>query len=122
MRGTLIALAVAILTAGVPVGAHHSFAAHYFEDQSVSIEGEVLGFQCRSPHAILRFAARTPEGPMRTYETEWSNPRRLGGKGINRGTLKPGDVVVVTGGSRVSYLALVPTDWCRRDSLTSQAI
>ena len=97
MRSTLLALAIAILMAGTLAGAHHSFAAHYFEDRSITIEGEVQKFQYRSPHAILLFAVRTPEGQTRTYEAEWSNPRRLSGQGIDKATLKPGDVVVVTG-------------------------
>ncbi len=97
MRRMLMALATATFMASVPAGAHHSFAAYYFEDQSVSIEGEVQELQYRSPHAILLFMARTPGGQTRTYEAEWSNPRRLGRQGINKDTLKPGDLVVVTG-------------------------
>ena len=97
MRRTLLALAVAILMAGMAARAHHSFSRYYLEDQSVTIEGQVREFQYRRPHAILLFAVRTPEGATRTYEAEWSNPRRLSGQGIDRGTLKPGDVVVVTG-------------------------
>ncbi|MBM2843476.1 MAG: hypothetical protein HW404_1313 [Anaerolineales bacterium] len=100
MIRTLLTLAIAsilAIIAGIPAGAHHSFAAFYFESQSMSIEGEVREFQFRSPHAILLFAARTPEGQMQTYAAEWGNPRRLGGQGIDKDTLKPGDLVVVTG-------------------------
>ncbi len=97
MRRTLLALTFATFMAGMPAGAHHSFARYYFEDQSITLEGEVQEFRYRSPHAILLFMARTPEGQTRTYEAEWSNPRRLRGRGINEGTLRPGDFVVVTG-------------------------
>ena len=97
MRRTLLALAVATVMAAMPAGAHHSFARFYIEDESITIEGEVHEFQYRSPHAILVFAARTPDGGTRTYEAEWSNPRRLGGQGVDKDTLKPGDFVVVTG-------------------------
>ena len=62
MRRTLLAQMAATLMAGMPAGAHHSLAAYYFEDQSISIEGEVREFHYRSPHAILVFTARTPEG------------------------------------------------------------
>ena len=97
MRRTLLALTFATFMAGMPAGAHHSFSRYYFEDQSITLEGEVQEFRYRSPHAILLFMARTPEGQKRTYEAEWSNPRRLRGRGINEGTLRPGDFVVVTG-------------------------
>ena len=97
MRRTLLTLAIALIIAGIPAGAHHSFAAFYFENQSISLEGEVQEFQFRSPHAVLLFAARTPEGQIQTYAAEWGNPRRLGNQGVNKDTLKPGDLVVVTG-------------------------
>jgi len=97
VRRTLLTLAIAFIIAGIPAGAHHSFAAYYFENQSISIEGEVQEFQLRSPHAILLFAARIPDGRIQTYSAEWGNPRRLGSQGINKDTLKPGDLVIVTG-------------------------
>ena len=97
MRRTLLTLAIAFILTGMSAGAHHSFAAYYLESQSISIEGQVQEFQYRSPHAILLLTARTPEGPMQTYAAEWGSPRRLGSRGINKDTLKPGDLVVVTG-------------------------
>lgn len=97
MRRTLLTLAIAVILSGITASAHHSFAAYYFENQSTTIEGEVQEFQLRSPHALLLFRGRTPEGTIETYTAEWANPRRLGEAGITRDTLKPGDLVVVTG-------------------------
>ena len=34
---------------------------------------------------------------MRTYAAEWANPSRLNRDNITKDTLKPGDVVLVTG-------------------------
>ena len=97
MKRTLLTLAIALIIAGVTAAAHHSFAAYYFEDQSTTLEGEVQEFRLRSPHALLLFKVRTPQGTVETYTAEWSNPRRLGNAGITTDTLKPGDVVVVMG-------------------------
>lgn len=97
MRCTLLTLAIASTLVGSTANAHHSFAAYYFENQTMTIEGEVQEFQLRSPHAILLIRAMTAEGRMVTYAAEWGNPRRLGSRGITGETLKPGDVVVVTG-------------------------
>ena len=96
MRRLLLVLATATVMAGISVGAHHSFVAFYFEDQSIMIEGEVQEFRYRNPHSSLLFTAQTPDGRTLTYEAEWANPRRLGNIGINKDTLKPGDFVVVT--------------------------
>lgn len=97
MRRTLLSMAMGALVAVVPASAHHSFAAYYFEEQAITLEGVVQEFQYRSPHTILVFAARDPEGRTQTYAAEWSSPRRLSSQGVTKDTLKPGEVVVVTG-------------------------
>jgi len=97
VRRTLTALAIGTLVAIVPVSAHHSFSAYYFEDQSITLEGIVQEFQLRSPHAVLLFTGRDRDGRSQTFAAEWGNPRRLSGQGVTKDTLKPGDAVVVTG-------------------------
>jgi hypothetical protein len=97
VRRTLTALGIGTLVAVTPVSAHHSFAAYYFEDQSITLEGVVQEFQLRSPHAILIFTSRDRDGREQTFSAEWGNPRRLSSQGVTKDTLKPGDAVVVTG-------------------------
>jgi hypothetical protein len=76
--------------------AHHSFATYYFENQTVTVEGDVKEMQFRSPHVLLMFNGRTPQGQIATYTAEWANPRRLGNT-MTKDTLRPGDRVIVTG-------------------------
>jgi len=97
VRRILLSIAIGALGAVVPASAHHSFSAYYFEEQSITLEGVVQEFQYRSPHAILIFTAPDSSGRTQTFAAEWSNPRRLSSQGITASTLKPGDVVVVTG-------------------------
>lgn len=97
MRRISLSIAIGALVAVVPASAHHSFATYYVEDQSITLEGVVQEFQYRSPHAILVFTAPDSNGRTQTFAAEWSNPRRLSTQGITAATLKPGDVVVVTG-------------------------
>jgi hypothetical protein len=97
VRRILLSVAIGALVAVIPASAHHSFSAYYFEEQSITLEGVVQEFQYRSPHAILIFAAPDPNGQTQTFAAEWSNPRRLSGQGITAATLKPGDIVIVTG-------------------------
>ena len=96
MRRSLCFLFAAV-AAAVPLSAHHSFAAYYFEDQSMTITGEVVEFEYRSPHAWLHVSAPDSSGQVRRYAAEWANPNRLGQQGITRDTLQPGDRVVVSG-------------------------
>ena len=54
MKRYLVLLLVAVASlAGVRALAHHSFAATYLEDQSVTIEGELVQFLFRNPHSFV---------------------------------------------------------------------
>ena len=97
MKRILLVLFLGTVATTVPLIAHHSFAAHYFEEQSVTITGEVAEFQYRAPHAWVHVMAPDDGGRMRRYQAEWANPNRLGRQGVTQDTLKPGDRVVLTG-------------------------
>ncbi|HET9215935.1 MAG TPA: DUF6152 family protein [Terriglobia bacterium] len=91
---------LAMLALSAVVGsayAHHSFAQYYFEDRSVTIEGEIVRFEYQSPHAWVYLDAKDEEGIARQYGAEWANPNRLTRDNITRDTLKVGDRVVVSG-------------------------
>ena len=94
-RMLLAAGMVASLVAGI--GAHHSFAAFYFEERSVTITGDVVQFDYTSPHAWVHVTAPDAEGQPRRYAAEWANPSRLARDGITRETLAAGDRVTITG-------------------------
>ncbi len=97
MKRYLVApLAVVALAVGAQAFAHHSFAATYIENQSVTIEGELVQFVLRNPHSFVDVDVTQPDGSKVRYVVEWASPAQLQGK-INRGTLKPGDHVVITG-------------------------
>jgi len=77
--------------------AHHSFAATYNEDETITIEGTVLQFQFRNPHSFVHVQAPDENGEMHRWAVEWANPSQLTGQGVGAATLKPGDVVRITG-------------------------
>lgn len=97
MKRTLLNLLCGALVAGVPVYAHHSFAVDYFENQVVSVEGEILQFQHKNPHSILVVSANDEHGQLQTFTAEWGGASRLNRDGVTPQTLKPGDHVVVDG-------------------------
>ena len=96
-KRTLLPGIIGLIMTGIPVYAHHSFAAEYLESQSMSIEGDVREFQFRNPHAVLLVDARDAGGQVQVYAAEWAGAGRLGRMGIDTTTLKPGDHVIVTG-------------------------
>ena len=95
MTRTFATLAIVLAAAGASLSAHHSFATYYNESQSITVQGQVHELQFRSPHVLLMFNVQTPQG-IAIYTAEWANPRRLG-NAMNKDTLRPGDVVIVTG-------------------------
>src|SRR5262245_14645905 len=97
MRTRLFALLVGVAAIGAPLFAHHSFPAHYFEQQSVRVEGDIVEFEYKSPHAWVHVMAPDDKGRLQKVSAEWAGPARLGQRGITADTLKPGDRVIITG-------------------------
>ena len=97
-RAAGTAVACLVVTLGLqPLRGHHSFAAHYFEDQLVDVSGTVTAFDYRAPHAWVHVAVTEPSGLTTSYAAEWGNPRRLERSGVVKTTLKAGDTVTVWG-------------------------
>jgi len=92
-------LIIALIIAGALIGgsvqlyAHHSFAATYHEDKTVKIEGKLVQFQFRNPHSFVQVL----DDKGIRWSIEWGGAGQLGSQGVTRETLKPGDVVVITG-------------------------
>ncbi len=93
-RNLFMALAVGgVLTSSVRLYAHHSFTATYFEDKTVTLEGKMVQFQFRNPHSFVQLL----DDKGIRWSVEWGGAGQLGGQGVTRETLKPGDYVVITG-------------------------
>jgi hypothetical protein len=91
------ALALLVVAGAAQAWAHHSFAATYLEDKSVTIEGQLVQFLLRNPHSFVHVMVTEPNGSMTRYVVEWGSTAQLGGQGVTRETLKIGDYVVITG-------------------------
>jgi DNA/RNA endonuclease YhcR with UshA esterase domain len=76
---------------------HHSFAATYFVDREVTIEGPITQFMYRNPHSFIKVAAPDDKGEVQTWAIEWGGGAQLTQEHVSRDTLKPGDIVTVTG-------------------------
>ena len=90
MRAVVV---LALLCAGVPLLAHHSFSAYYFEEDTIEIEGEIIEFQYQNPHAWVHVNGQDPFGRRKTYAAEWASRARLESDGIKKDTLREGDFV-----------------------------
>jgi hypothetical protein len=99
MKRLLVALAAAGACAGLATqaSAHHSFAATYIEDKSVTIEGELVQVLFRNPHSFVHMTVKERDGSLVRYSIEWGGAAQLGGQGVTRETLKLGDRLIVSG-------------------------
>jgi hypothetical protein len=95
MKRTVFLLSMLLVR--TPAYAHHSFAATYYEDKVIMIEGELVQFDYRNPHSFVFVMAPDPQGTLQRWAIEWGAVAQLNGQGVQRFTLKPGDHVVVTG-------------------------
>ena len=82
----LLVAAVAAWTCvfGALAHAHHSFAATYIEDQSVTIEGELVQVLFRNPHSFVHVTVTEKDGTMVRYAVEW------GGAASSAARVSPG--------------------------------
>ena len=98
MKGRLlVVLTIAVAAAGSTARAHHSFAATYDESRTTTIEGRLVQFLFRNPHSFVHVMAPDENGMEQRWAVEWGGAGQLAGQGVSRETLKPGDVVVITG-------------------------
>ena len=96
-RYLVVWLVAAAMLAGARAYAHHSFAATYFEDRMVTIEGDLAQFQFRNPHSWVHVNVKEKDGTVVRYAVEWGGTGQLGNTGITRDTLKIGDHVIISG-------------------------
>ena len=81
----------------VPLMAHHSFAATYFEDKTQTVEGDLIQFVFRNPHSYVHLEAPGEDGEMHRWAVEWGSGMQLNTQGLTATALKAGDHVIVTG-------------------------
>ena len=109
-------LAAAVLASG-PAYAHHSFAAAYFEDKTMQVEGKLVSFLFRNPHSFVQIEVKDDKGQVERWSIEWGGASQLGAQGVTGDTLKYGDVVTISGNpGRVPEDHRVRMVWLRRKS------
>ena len=98
MKHSLVVLSFAAAALfGATLQAHHSFAATYLEDQTVTIEGDLVQFLFRNPHSLVHVDVKEKSGSVVRYAVEWGGAGQLAGQGVDRDTLRVGDHVIISG-------------------------
>jgi hypothetical protein len=79
------------------VQAHHSFAAFFDPDKSVSVTGTVTEFRFTNPHGMIAVNVKKPDGSTIEWRAETNAPVVLVQRGWSRDSIKPGMVVTIDG-------------------------
>lgn len=96
MGGPII-VALLLLSAAAPSGAHHSFAAEFDAKKSLKITGTVTRLEWANPHIWFFLDVKDAAGKVTNWGLEMGSPNQLLRAGWKRSSLKTGDVVSVEG-------------------------
>jgi Family of unknown function (DUF6152) len=95
MKRSLIT--IALLLAGAPLLAHHSFDAEYDAGKVTTISGFVTKVDWQNPHAYVYIDSTDEKGAVKSFRVEMGPPYALVRGGWKRDTVKVGDKVTVEG-------------------------
>jgi Family of unknown function (DUF6152) len=96
-RFVVLAIAVGLLLGGVPVFAHHSFAAEFDVKQPVTLKGTVTKVEWTNPHVWIYIDVTNESGAVEHWQCENGAPNALARMGWTRNSLKTGDQISVEG-------------------------
>ena len=99
MRKTALLVAVAgiLLSAAVPLLAHHAFSAEFDQSKPVKVSGEITRLEWTNPHAWLFIDSKGTDGKVVTWRFEMGAPNALLRSGWSKTDIKPGTAVTVSG-------------------------
>jgi len=97
MRRIILLAVVALMLAGTVAYAHHSYGATYDTTKEVRLEGKLVQFVFRNPHAFVHIQVADEKGVPQRWAVEWSGTTQLGAAGITHESLRVGDEIVIVG-------------------------
>ena len=98
MRGPLTVAIVMMILGSVVAQGHHSISAVYDRARPVTLDGVLVEFAMVQPHPFVVVDVKNGRETAR-WRGELDNRWELEGIGMNAGTLKPGDRLVLNGQS-----------------------
>jgi hypothetical protein len=96
-RLSILILGVGLLSAAVPLVAHHSFAAEYDAQKAVKFTGTVTTMEWINPHAWIHIDVKKPDGKVESWMIEAGAPNALLRRGFTKASLPVGTVITVEG-------------------------
>ncbi|MBI4473264.1 MAG: hypothetical protein HY646_11395 [Acidobacteria bacterium] len=93
----VITLSVGLIAATVPMMAHHAVSAEFDATKPIKFTGTVKSVDWMNPHIYVHIESKDESGKVTVYSVEGGPPNSLFRQGWRKDSLKPGDVVQVSG-------------------------
>lgn len=90
-------LALAMILAGAPVYAHHSFSAEYSMDRPITLKGTLTKIEWTNPHSWIYVDVKGDDGKVTNWAVEFGAPNALLRRGLRKSDFPTGVELVVKG-------------------------
>ncbi len=97
VKAGIFVAVLSLLTAAVPLLAHHSFAAEYDSNKPITVTGTVTKMEWMNPHARFYVDVKDANGKVTSWNFELGAIPVLLKQGWRKDSLKAGDQVTVEG-------------------------
>ena len=97
VKAGIFVAVLSLLTAAVPLLAHHSFAAEYDSNKPITVTGTVTKMEWMNPHARFYVEVKDANGKVTSWNFELGAIPVLLKQGWRKDSLKAGDQVTVEG-------------------------
>jgi hypothetical protein len=74
MKRLSVFLVLVLLIGAAPVLAHHSFAAHYDTQKTITIQGTIVNVRLTNPHSWFFLDVKEPDGTISRWSFEAGTP------------------------------------------------
>jgi hypothetical protein len=98
MKVSIVIVAALIsIAAGMPLLAHHSFAAEFDASKAIRLSGTLTKLEWSNPHTYFYIDVKEDSGNVLKWSCEAGSPGALSRRGFKKGDLKLGDSIIVDG-------------------------